>query len=139
MSNHGISVSDKRRIHYYEIRYRKISELFIYQYSSIFINNANISKLFQYVNPCTFMQFHGRLVRRFWDVAHTENWFITTAIIIVISILNDIIIYQKRLHCFLSQCRRFLLWNAMINMFFEHISTAIRGLPFIAVLFLFWE
>lgn len=69
-------------------------------------------------------QIGAELVRRFWDVAHTENWFITTAIIIVISILNDII-YQKRLHCFLSQCRRFLLWNALVKMIFDHISTAI--------------
>lgn len=46
-----------------EIRYRRISELFIYQYSSLIVNISRIPKLFRYVNPCTFIQFHGRLVR----------------------------------------------------------------------------
>ena len=61
----------------YETRYRKISELFIYQYSSIFIHNTHISKLFRYINPCTSMQFHGRLVRNWcggFGICHTRKW-----------------------------------------------------------------
>ena len=69
--------SIQRRIEIYETRYRKISELFIYQYSSIFIYNIHISKLFRYINPCTSMQFHGRLVRNWcggFEMWHTRKW-----------------------------------------------------------------
>ena len=60
-----------------EIRYRKISELFICQYSSIFIHNTHISKLFRYINSCISMQFHGRLVRNWcgsFEVIHFRKW-----------------------------------------------------------------
>ena len=71
------AVYNKGEMRFYEIRYRKISELFIDQYSSIFIHNTHISKLFRYVNSCISMQFHGRLVRNWcgsFEVIHFRKW-----------------------------------------------------------------
>ena len=61
----------------YEARYRRISEFFICQYSSIILNNSRISKLFRYVNSCISMQFHGRLVRNWcvsFEVIYFRKW-----------------------------------------------------------------
>ena len=66
-----------KEINIYETRYRRISEFFIYQYCSIIVNISHISKLFRYVNPCTSMQFHGRLVRNWcggFGICHTRKW-----------------------------------------------------------------
>ena len=71
------TIANKGDFEIYEIRYRKISELFIYQYSSIFIHNSHISKLFRYVNSCISMQFHSKLVRNWcgsFEVIHFRKW-----------------------------------------------------------------
>lgn len=55
----------------------KISELFIYQYSSIFIHNTHIPKLFRYIKSCICMQFHGKLVRNWcggFGICLTRKW-----------------------------------------------------------------
>ena len=70
------TIANKGDLIKYEIRYRKISELFIGQYSVIFIHNTHISKPFRYVNSCISMQFHGRLVRNWcggFGICHTRK------------------------------------------------------------------
>ena len=62
------TVANKGDFEFYETWYRKISELFICQYSSIFIHNTHISKLFRYVNSYISMQFHSKLVRNWCGV-----------------------------------------------------------------------
>ena len=65
---------NKGDLRIYEIRYRWLNELFISQYSFIYLNISHISVLFRYANPCICISFYGSLVRNWCGVWEVDIW-----------------------------------------------------------------